>query len=519
MLERSNLADLPLAQLKIKSLNELAADAENLRHNGLRVVLAHGTFDLLHLGHVRYFEEARQQGDLLFVTITADGFVNKGPSRPYFPHDLRAEMVAALSCVDGVAVNYAASAVNVIEAIRPDVYVKGPDYRDASSDVTGKIVEEQRAVETCGGRIFFTDNITFSSSTLINRFLEIPNPELRGYLDSARQRDFNRRIPALIEQIAGMKVLMVGETIVDEYVYVSPLGKPPKENVLASIRRGQEIFAGGVIAAANHVANFCAEVEVFTCLGEKDSYEQLLRESLMPNIRLWSATRPNSPTVRKTRYVESDYLRKLFEVYTMDDTPLSGSLNAQVVEEIERRARDFDVVIVTDFGHGMLTPEIRSALLANSRFLALNVQSNAGNFGYNLVTKYPRADYVCLDAPEARLAISAKDADLDRVATEALRERIAVDRIILTHGRNGCVTFEPGQGVTHVPAFTRRVVDTMGAGDAFLAVTAPLAAVSDDMDMIGFIGNAVGAIKVGIVGHRKPVEKAPVLKFIQTLLK
>src|SRR5580698_4130929 len=211
MLERSNLADLPLAQLKIKSLNELAADAENLRHNGLRVVLAHGTFDLLHLGHVRYFEEARQQGDLLFVTITADSFVNKGPSRPYFPHDLRAEMVAALSCVDGVAVNYAASAVNVIEAIRPDVYVKGPDYRDASSDVTGKIVEEQRAVETCGGRIFFTDNITFSSSTLINRFLEIPNPELRGYLDSARQRNFDRRIPALIEQIAGMKVLMVGE--------------------------------------------------------------------------------------------------------------------------------------------------------------------------------------------------------------------------------------------------------------------------------------------------------------------
>ena len=80
-------------------------------------------------------------------------------------------------------------------------------------------------------------------------------------------------------------------------------------------------------------------------------------------------------------------------------------------------------------------------------------------------------------------------------------------------------SFEDKRGVTHVPAFTRRVVDTMGAGDAFLAVTAPLAAVSDDMDMIGFIGNAVGAIKVGILGHRKPVEKVPTLKFIQTLLK
>src|SRR5262249_45907864 len=152
--------------------------------------------------------------------------------------------------------------------------------------------EEQNAVENFGGRIYYTDNITFSSSTLINRYFEVPNPELREYLDAARQRNYDRRVPELIEQIAGMKVLMVGETIVDEYVYVSPLSKPPKENVLASLHRGQEIFAGGVVAAANHVANFCAEVEVFTCIGETDSHEALLRESLMPNVNLWSVTRP-----------------------------------------------------------------------------------------------------------------------------------------------------------------------------------------------------------------------------------
>lgn len=519
MLERADPAQLVLAKLKIKPLQELAYEAEKFRHKGLRVVLAHGTFDLLHLGHVRYFEEARQQGDVLLVTITADNFVNKGPSRPYFPQELRAEMVSALTYVEGVAINHAASAVNVIEAIKPDVYVKGPDYKDASTDITGKIVEEQDAVERHGGRIHFTDNITFSSSMLINRYLEIPSPELREYLDSARKRNFERRVPKLIDQIANMRVMMIGETIIDEYTYVSPLGKPPKENVLASLRRSNEIFAGGVIAAANHVANFCANVEVFTCLGANEGYEQLVRDSMLSNVKLWSVTRPNAPTVRKTRFVDADYLRKLFEVYTMDDTPLPGDVDSQIAEEIEQRAKDFDVVIVTDFGHGMLTPAIRSALLSNAKFLALNVQSNAGNFGFNLITKYPRADYICLDAPEARLAISTQDADLASVATAALRERVDVDRVILTHGRHGCVTFDTENGVSHVPAFTDRVVDTMGAGDAFLAVTAPLAAISDEMDMVGFIGNAVGAIKVGIVGHRKPVEKVSTLKYIQTLLK
>jgi rfaE bifunctional protein nucleotidyltransferase chain/domain len=519
MLEQSDRTQRLLARLKIRTLEDLASEAEKCRREGLRIVLAHGTFDLLHLGHVRYFEEARQQGDVLLVTITADNFVNKGPSRPYFQHELRAEMVGALSCVDGVAINQAPTAVNVIEAIKPDVYVKGPDYKDASSDITGKIIDEQSAVEAYGGRIHFTDNITFSSSTLINRYLEVPNDELRTYLDSARQRDFDRRIPKLLDQIANMKVLLVGETIIDEYTYVSPLGKPPKENVLASLRRGNEIFAGGVIAAANHVANFCAEVEVFTCLGASESHEQLVRDSMLPNVKLWSVTRPDAPTVRKTRFVDADYLRKLFEVYTMDDSPLNGELDSRFADEIERRAKDFDIVIVTDFGHGMLSPAIRAALLDNAKFLALNVQSNAGNFGFNLITKYPRADYVCLDAPEARLAISTKDADLATVATAALRERVDVDRIVLTHGRHGCVTFDAAKGISHVPAFTRRVVDTMGAGDAFLAVTAPLASISDEMDMVGFIGNAVGAIKVGIVGHRKAVEKVPTLKYIQTLLK
>jgi rfaE bifunctional protein nucleotidyltransferase chain/domain len=519
MLRRTDPNELVLARLKIKSLEELAGEAEKSRRAGLRVVLAHGTFDLLHLGHVRYFEEARQQGDVLMVTITADQYVNKGPSRPYFPHELRAEMVGALTCVDGVAVNHAPTAVNVIEAIKPDVYVKGPDYRDASADVTGKILDEQSAVEAYGGRIHFTDNITFSSSTLINRYLATPNSELRSYLDSARERDFERRVPKMIDAISNLKVLMVGETIVDEYVYVSPLGKPPKENVLASLHRGKELFAGGVIAAANHAANFCGHVEVFTCLGSSDSHEQLVRDSLMPGVRLWSVTRPNAPTVRKTRFVDADYLRKLFEVYTMDDAPLGGDLESQFAEEIVGRAKDFDVVIVTDFGHGLLTPAIRAALLSSAKYLAINVQSNAGNFGFNLVTKYPRADYVCLDAPEARLAISTKDADLGDVATSALRERVDVDRIIFTHGRYGCVTFDAEKGVSRVPAFTRQVVDTMGAGDAFLAVTAPLSSVSDDLDMVGFVGNAVGAIKVGILGHRKAVEKVQTLKYIQTLLK
>lgn len=519
-LNKGDLVSFVSARTKVKELSDVQRLLDRGRPTGKRIVLAHGTFDLLHLGHVRYLEEARRQGDILVVTITADSYVNKGPGRPIFSEHLRAEMVGALDCVDWVAVNHAPTAVNVIELLKPHVYVKGQEYKVVENDVTGKIVDESRAVEAHGGRVHFTDDIVFSSSSLINRHLDVSDPEVRAYLDNARSQGFMERIPALLDKIADKRVLFVGETIIDEYAYVSALGKPSKEPVLATLLQNRETFAGGVIAAANHAASFCRDVEVVTCLGSGDGgYAELVKSSLRPNVRLSPFVLEGSPTTYKRRYVDQDYFRKLFEVYNMNDAPLPHKVEARIIDHIGKHARDFDVVVVTDFGHGMMTPALRESLISHSPFLALNAQSNAGNYGYNLITKYRRADYVCIDAPEARLAMADKSADLAEIAAVGLHKYMSADRLILTHGRNGCVVFDKERGVSRVPAFTRRILDTMGAGDAFLAVTAPLAKIADDMEMVGFIGNIVGSIKVGILGHREFVMKPVVLKYLQALLK
>ena len=132
---------------KIRTVPEIAAIAERLRRDGKTVVHAHGTFDLLHLGHVRHLESARKVGDALIVTVTADRFVNKGPGRPVFSAELRAEMLATLEYVDWVAINDAADAVSATECIRPTVYIKGQDYQNPQGDITGKIMLEREAVE------------------------------------------------------------------------------------------------------------------------------------------------------------------------------------------------------------------------------------------------------------------------------------------------------------------------------------------------------------------------------------
>src|SRR3954470_14244667 len=119
---------------KVRDLQDLVAELDQQRASGKRIVHCHGVFDLMHIGHIRHFEQAKMLGDVLIVTITQDRHVNKGPNRPVFTEAHRAAAIAALVCVDYVAVNKWPTAIDTIRLLRPNVFVKGSEYRDASKD-------------------------------------------------------------------------------------------------------------------------------------------------------------------------------------------------------------------------------------------------------------------------------------------------------------------------------------------------------------------------------------------------
>ena len=138
---------------KIKNLQELQQITTDLKSEGKKIVHCHGVFDLLHIGHIKHFEEAKSFGDILIVTITADKYVQKGPNRPAFNSQLRLEALQALESIDYVSINKWATATETIKALRPNIYCKGPDYKDHSSDLTGKITDEEAAIKFVGGKI------------------------------------------------------------------------------------------------------------------------------------------------------------------------------------------------------------------------------------------------------------------------------------------------------------------------------------------------------------------------------
>lgn len=153
--------------MKIKVLEELSLIIMKLKSEGKKVVLCHGCFDLMHPGHIKYFQASKRMGDVLVVTLTPDIYIDKGPGRPVFNQDLRAESIAALECVDYVAINKWPTAEETLRLLRPDIYVKGQEF-ESLEDKTGKIQKEYEVLKEIGSEMRFTHEIVFSSTKLLN---------------------------------------------------------------------------------------------------------------------------------------------------------------------------------------------------------------------------------------------------------------------------------------------------------------------------------------------------------------
>jgi bifunctional ADP-heptose synthase (sugar kinase/adenylyltransferase) len=282
-----------------------------------------------------------------------------------------------------------------------------------------------------------------------------------------------------IEKLKDLKVLFIGETIIDEYNYVLPLGKTPKEHMIAVQYQDNDRFVGGIVAAAKHLQPFCEHVTVATN-GE--------------------------PHIVKSRYVDKTYNRKLFEVYFSPTADMLAAWRLNFCQHLEFAIPNYDAVVVIDYGHGLIDQETADIICRKSKFLAVNTQSNSANWGFNIIGKYYKTNLVCLDAAEARLAARDNLSSIEDVVM-SLPKLIPADSYIVTHGKNGCLTLDIDGLMTSIPAVTQKVTDTMGAGDAFLAIAAPLVAVGVDLNTAASCGNIAGGMKTGIVGHSASIEK------------
>lgn len=502
---------------KILTLDEIVDKVKALKKAGQVVVQSHGVFDLIHPGIIQHLNHAKRLGDVLIVSVIKDKDVHRGPGRPIFPESFRAENVASLEQVDYVCLVDNEVPFECIKRIHPDIFAKGQAYHEKDRKIHERLFQEEREFYSDKCRIIETEGFSFSSSHIINSFLDPYPEETKEFLNEFKRRHNFSDIADRINALKDLKVMVIGDGIIDEYHYCESLGKSSKANLVVSKYLSHEVFAGGAFAVANHVAGLCGTVKMVSLLGSEDSREEFILKSLKPNVGSKFFYRDDGPSIVKKRYIHEYLNQKLFEVCYLNDDFINGKREAEVVDYLASEVPNYDLVMVSNFGHGFITKNIIDTIKSHAKVLAVNAQTNAANVGYNLITRYDDPDYVCLDESELRLSAQEKYADIEDVAAK-IAKTIKADCLIVTLGKKGSF------GVNHnstsrTPIFSHKVVDTVGAGDAFFAYTAPCYAKGMSLDMLSFVGNAAGAIAVQIICNKKSVEKFELLEFINTILK
>ncbi|MBC8180156.1 adenylyltransferase/cytidyltransferase family protein [candidate division KSB1 bacterium] len=504
---------------KIKPLKELQGIIADLKSTGKKIVHCHGVFDLLHIGHIKHFEEAKSFGDVLVVTITPDEFVHKGPNRPAFTTTLRLEALVALESIDFVAPNEWPIAVETIKMIQPDIYCKGPDYKNHKDDVTGKINDEEEAVKSVGGEIKYTEDITFSSSSLLNKFGDVYNESQKTFIQKILKSKNFDEIKTKIEELKNLKVLVVGETIVDQYVFCEALGKSGKEPVLVLRDLNMEQYAGGAAAIARHLSDFCGNVSLLSILGENKEYEKFILESLPSNVKPFFIYKKDSPTITKKRYVDYISKSKSLGVYSINDSQMNGENQNQLHAYLDDLIPKYDLVIVSDYGHGFLSKETAKQISKQSVFTSLNAQINAANIGYHTMNNYKNIDCAIINETELRHELRDRESDAERLMKE-LSIKLKIKNMIVTQGSGGATLYSADNEKYHYcPAFAATVVDKIGAGDAMLALLSCALKSGFDPNLSLFMGSLAAAQSVETIGNSVPVSKTQLLKTFSHAIK
>jgi len=463
------------------------------RPRAKKVIMCHGTFDVVHPGHVRHLLYAKTKADVLIASLTADEHIKKGNMRPYVPQALRAMNLAALEMVDYVVVDQDSTPLNNLALIQPDYFAKGYEY--TAGAVHPKTQEEIDVLDAYGGEIIFTPgDIVYSSSALIE--LSPPSIAVEKLMTLMEAEGVSfQDLRDTLQKIKGTRVHVVGDTIVDSYTYCSMIGGMTKTPTL-SVRFEKKVdYVGGAGVVAKHLRAAGAAVSFSTVLGN-DAFKNFVLDDLNAfGVHCLPIIDETRPTTNKNAIVAEAY--RMLKVDTLDNRSISDKIVEQLKKQIGEA--DSQAVVFSDFRHGVFNrgtiPHLTTAIPKGTfRVADSQVASRWGN-----ILEFQDFDLITPNEREARFALGDQDSVVRPLALELLK-RSHCGTLILKCGERGIITYRSispsdPRAFFNIETFANRVVDAVGAGDALLAY-ATLALVATKNDVIASIlGNMAAGVE------------------------
>ncbi|MCX5661529.1 MAG: PfkB family carbohydrate kinase [Planctomycetota bacterium] len=514
---------------KVCGVDRLAAIGADCRGRGLRVVHCHGCFDIVHPGHLRYLQFARQQGDVLVVSLTGDDAIEKSDgTRPYVPQELRAETLAALEFVDHVVIVDGPTAEPVIRELHPDLYIKGKEYEGSTHP---GFLAERELVEGFGGRVIFSSgDVVFSSSAIPENLGEIlaHGGDVGGLDETARLTTCCARWDVtphslrrlMADGFRGKRVAVLGDAICDHYVFCDATNVAGEAPVLSLRPLNEARYLGGAAIIAAHLAALGAKPHLITVVGQDEPTEEMLAR--LDALGVTHTTLP----IRRKLPLKLRYLveaQKLLKVDHADAQPLDSANQRTLLAALAELRSELDALILADFGCGTLTTPLLAQALPMLR-PHVNVIAGDVSGPRRTLLAFHNADLLTPNERELRSVVGDFDRSLPTVAISLMRQ-IGLKNLAVTMGARGCLLFRPREDARedwfhsrlrseYLPTLASRVIDPLGAGDALLATATLALAAGATLTQAGYLGSAAGAITVGRIGNN-PVSTADLQNFLR----
>ena len=505
-------------QDKILTPEALADVREELRDDGKTVVQCHGCFDIVHPGHIRYLQFARDQGDALIVSVTGDESINKGLDRPYINENLRAENLAALEFVSYVCVDHHEWAGPVLETIKPDIYVKGKEYETKSDP---RFAQEKKLVENYGGKVVFSSgDVVYSSSFIIDEFgdeFDLEHQKIEAYC--RRHQITQNGLESRLDQFSDDKVLVLGDPVLDHYIQCEERGVASESPMLSVSPVHEEWYVGAAGLIARQLRSLGAESTLLTTLSD-DGYAARFEQRLMEDdVNFATVEVDDRPTFVKSRYLVDD--QKVFKVNQGRYAPTSSRATDRLIDKLDDLLAEHDALVVTDFGYGLFGPKLIQAIgeLVDKHDKPYFVDVSGS--GTSSLLKFSGPTVATPTEDELRFAFGDKESGLSHLAVNYF-ERTNAETLALTLGKRGALLFYPPEGegeekrsqTEYLPSLLQHPLDPVGAGDVFLSalVAASLAGAKTTESM--YLGSCLSAIHITQMGN-DPVPQTTLRAYLQ----
>jgi len=482
---------------KIVNLGDFAVKA------GDSVVLCHGHFNIIHPGHIRYLNYARQQGDKLVVSIQGDASFQNSERKHNFSEAERAAGVASIQSVDKVIILGKSNLEELIKVLEPSVLVLGKEFEYEHDEQVSKAV---KLINKQGGKTLFHAGEThYASADLLRENIpEIHEEQTKLFKNACKtQKLILGELLECIDRFKDSSLLVIGDTIVDQYVACDALGMSAEAPVVVVRELDAREYAGGAAIVAMHAKALGSECRYISVVGNDMNATIAEKELDQLNVQHVLVEDNSRPTTFKIRYLVNN--QKMFRVSRMKEHSLSRQIEDQVIKEIKKASSHIQGILISDFVYGVITPRVLETItdLAKKKHLYvigdLQCSSQVGN-----VSKFKNFDLICPTERESRIALGTQDEGVEWVAN-ALMQQTSARNMVMKLGREGFIAYE---SVTesfinrqHFPALSINPVDVAGAGDSLLAALSVGLCSGASLMQASAIGAGMASIAVQKVGN------------------